>query len=428
LARKIIGLLSKLKQAKMDKNVSLEYKRFNLLRLQEAEDKVLPFSKLFKNKGLYRPLLLWAYNTTKDIYSYLPLRKNGQDPFLHPTNIVIYLQRARISDPLTLTAAMLHDYVEEKVDKFVEELNIKKDKEGMHMIAEYELSVFEELEGELEEIAFKNNLPISEMYDIIEIIKLLTRHKQHFYYSSMGGIFSYVNKDIKRRAIQVKLADRIHNILSIECFNEEDRIYQCFKNLFILNNVKMYLLKAYGPKIFTTQKFVPCERLFNWCGKATYDAFLTICQMCSKRGIKEVKPLLHFALKKYLFEKEGLFQATDVDPKETHPIRLFQGIVKKYDQRLHREMVKFEKSKEAEKRYCGRFFRDYNFNKEQLQALIDYKDAYALREYIAQLIYLPSFYTTNFLTSKLSKAGRIKLAQKKAVSRVFPSYFWSKLF
>ena len=64
-------------------------------------------------------------------------------------------------------------------------------------------------------------------------------------------------------------------------------------------------------------------------------------------------------------------------------MRLFQGIVRKYDARLHHEWEKFESMKEAEYDYCRKFLQILNLLKKQIMALVDYKDAYSLKEVIA---------------------------------------------
>jgi len=77
--------------------------------------------------------------------------------------------------------------------------------------------------------------------EVLGAVRLLTRHKRDCYYQSIIEIFVGDDEKMRERAIPVKLSDRIHNILCIESFNEQQRMFQCFKNLFILNNVKNIL-------------------------------------------------------------------------------------------------------------------------------------------------------------------------------------------
>jgi len=37
------------------------------------------------------------------------------------------------------------------------------------------------------------------------------------------------------------------------------------------------------------------EKLFKKCGKATYDAFLTVCKLCEKKGIREIISTIQLA-------------------------------------------------------------------------------------------------------------------------------------
>ena len=52
-------------------------------------------------------------------------------------------------------------------------------------------------------------------------------------------------------------------------------------------------------------------------------------------------------------------------------------------------------------------FADFNFNEEQIKALVDYKDAYALKEVVAYLLYLPEYVVHRFLSSELTEDARI---------------------
>jgi hypothetical protein len=244
--------------------------------------------------------------------------------------------------------------------------------------------------------------------EIVEIAKLLTRHKRDFYYRSISQIFQHSKDDIKEKAIQIKLADRMHNILSIETFDNGQRIYACFKNLFILNNTKKYLLDKYGKHMFTGKKLNPTEILFKRCAKATYEAFLTICHRCLALGIGEIKSMVQLAFKKYAMEKRAVWKLTRPRRKEIHLMRLFHGIVRKYDYRLHHEWDMYKICKADEENYCRRFFADYKFSSEQINAILHYKDAYSLKEVIANLLYLPDYFVAQFLSSELTKRGRIK--------------------
>ena len=363
-----------------------------------------------KDNHLY-PLFNYSYKISKKLYKQIPLRKNGENSFLHPINILYALKKARIEDELTYCIGILHDYIEEIVDIYKKENNLKEDKKGIKILDRYELEVAKRLNEDLVNCCKENDLSLENALIVMGAIRLLTRHKRHFYYKSISDIYNCKDERFLERAIQIKLADRTHNILSIDCYPEEGKLYQCFKNLFIMNNGKKFLLNKYGTDVFSNKLYSPTEKLFNKCAKATYDAFLKVCASSNMKELIEVKYILQLAFKKFELAKLGIFTVTDIDEQELHPMKLFQGVIWKYDARLHHEFEKFEKIKRSETGYCKRLFSKFNFNKEQIQAVLEYKDAFALKEVVAYLIYHPSYYISGFLSSELSHSGRI--AKKK---------------
>ncbi len=389
-------------------SVEEAYKAYKVLEHWQPVRTVLTPEELAdKNDPLY-PLFEYLYEKTKQLYTKIPKRKNGEESFIHPLNVVWDLRKAHLhNDVVVLCIGMLHDYIEEVVDLYKKEHSITETKQGKKRLDTYEIQVGKDLEKELVEFCTEQNIDVNIARRISTATKLLTKHKRHFYYKYISQIFSCEDIDLKEIVTQVKLADRTHNILSIECFSGEERLYQCFKNFFILNNAKQFLLQRYGPEVFLTKQN-PTERLFNKCAKATYDAFLTICHLCFHRGIGDAKSMIQLAFKKFAYEKSGLGKVTEIDWKERHPLWLFQGIIWKFDARLHHEWEKFELVKAKEKEYCKLFFSDFHFNDDQIQGVIDYKDAYALKEALARVLYLPNYIVSRFLTSDLTNHGRIK--------------------
>jgi len=124
--------------------------------------------------------------------------------------------------------------------------------------------------------------------------------------------------------------------------------------------------------------------------------------MAYHKRIGETKTILQLAFKKFALEKSGAKMVTGFN-KEAHPMRLFGGIIRKYDYRLHHQWKLFDKVKESEIRYCKKFFADFKFTPSQIQAILDYKDAYALKEAIAFLLYVPKYVISGFLHSDLFK-------------------------
>ena len=228
---------------------------------------------------------------------------------------------------------------------------------------------------------------------------IFTRRRSETYYTYIAGIFSCPERKLKEVALQAKLADRIHNVLCIAHFTEETRIHECFKNIFMLNNVKKYLLDVHGKDFLSKKNNV--ERLFTQCCKATYDAFVTICALAEGKGIQSVVTMLQLALMKFAFEMGGMWEVTQLNKNETHPLRLYQGVVRKYDLRLRNQREKFTVMKNDELNYCRKFFADHHFTDEQLQAILDYKDAYGLKEAIGRLLYDAEYVVSGFLVNEL---------------------------
>lgn len=354
------------------------------------------------------PLCNHLYGKTKLLYSKTPLRKNGENPFLHPLNVVRALRKAKIDDGVTICVGLCHDYVEEMVDIYKRDNKVNNGKEGIMVLDAYEEEVFRDLEQEMRTFCEENNLNLNVVDQIIDTLHVLTRHKRHYYYKSLSAIFTCKNGEVRERAIQVKLADMLHNVQSLDCFDESGRLYRGFKSLFVLNNAKKFILDKHGEELFTSNNFPATRRLFSKCTKATFEALLRICISNKDKGIKNVLYILQLAFKKYVFVQSGISAVTEPDMKELHPMRLYQGIVLKYDHRLHQELEKFDERKKTELEYCKKFFTDFDFGPVQYQAVMDYKDAYGMREVIARLLYQPDYYISRFICSELSVRGRIK--------------------
>ncbi|MDP3698504.1 MAG: hypothetical protein Q8R47_02870 [Nanoarchaeota archaeon] len=379
-------------------NQTSEYQAFKYLQHWKKEDDLQKLQDSFSDIS---PLFSYLFQKAVLLYGQLPPRKDGASSFIHPLNVVLALKDAKITDEITLCVGLMHDYVEEIVDVYRDEHDLDEDGKDIELLDKYESEVFAAFEQEL-----LGHTDAAAAKTIIATLRLLTRHKRDFYYRSISTIFQHEEERIKEIAIQVKLADRTHNILSIECFSEEKRNYQCFKNLFILNNTKKYLLEV--PSRISYSRDIPSTQLlFKRCAKATYDAYQMLCYLSMKKGIGQTKSMMQLAFKKFALEKAGMWEVTKVDPGETHLMRLFQGIVRKYDARLHHEWEIFESMKAAEYDYCRKFFADFNFTEEQIKALVDFKDAYALKEVLAYLLYLPDYVVHRFLSSELTEDARI---------------------
>src|SRR3989344_5218890 len=388
---------------------SPEYRMYKLSEIWLPLKKVPPAADLIRTKN---KLIFYLYKKIKQEYQQFPRRKNGEDPFLHPLNTFYYLQKAGVEDTITLAAGLLHDYIEEKVDLYKRQNHLAEDVKSIRILNDYESKLLAELEQELQQVCKANRLDPVLVKKITAIVSILTRNKRHLYYRSISEIFNCKDEKTKERTIQIKLADRMHNIQTLSSYNEEGQIYQCFKNLFILNNTKRYLLdhqKRNSLNFFSTKK------LFMKCCKATYEAFLDVCHNSRIHKISRIKTLLHLAFKKFASEYGGLWVVTAVNIDEKHPMRLFQGIIRKYDARLHLEPDRFKKMENSEMDYCRKFFADFNFSETELQSIIYYKDAYAMKEVIARLMYKPKYLISSFGCSELCLRGQVCMNSRKQV-------------
>jgi hypothetical protein len=385
----------------MSEKQTREYQAYKLLQHWKPVNQILTFEQLFDKESKYYPLFKYMYNRTKNFYARFPLRKNGEPSFIHPINIVLALKEAKVTDEVILLAGLTHDIVEERVDLYRDENKITEKPEGIVKLDVYEKTIYPKVKQELIEVCNDGKLNAKIIPQIVDIIRLLTRHKRDFYYHSISNIYNNKNEELKEKSIMIKLADRTHNILSIECFSEEQRMYECFKNLFILNSTKKYILEKYGISFLSKKPMPPLAKLFKRCAKATYDAFFTICDISRKKGIDSTTTMLQLAFKKFALEQSGANKVTDFNTTEVHPMRLYGGIIRKYDFRLHHQWEKLEKIKKNECEYAKKFFADFNFTPDQLHAILDYKDAYALRETITYLLYWPEYVLGGFEYSDL---------------------------
>ncbi len=376
--------------------VTPEQTLFRNLQHWQAESNLLPASSLLPEKHPDFPLLAQVYSLVREKCSNAPLRKNGEEAFIHPLNVALNLRRASVHDVVPLCMGLWHDVVEDEIDSFKVRENIPDNLEGLKKIEAYRQEFLQLLEKTLYKYGSEE-----QRKDILRGVKALTKIENQSYYRYISEIFQQPPGKLKEWVIAAKLADRIHNVLCIAQFTEERRIHEGFKNIFILNNVKKYLLDNYGKEVFFKKPAIPLERLFAQCCKATYDAFLTIGKLTLDKGIISVQTILQLALMKFAHEMAGMWEVTRLNKNEIHPLRLYQGIVRKYDLRLRREKDGFQTLKNDELEYCRKFFADQNFSEEQLQAILDYKDAYGLKEVVARLLYLPDYVLSGFLTTEL---------------------------
>jgi hypothetical protein len=143
------------------------------------------------------------------------------------------------------------------------------------------------------------------------------------------------------------------------------------------------------------------ERLYNKCCKSTYDALSRVCHYLITDKNFYLVCMLRLSFKKFSLERQEMERVTRPNARETHLFRLFQGVIRKYDARLHQDWDTFNQMKDDEFGFCRHFFRDFNLNEKELQSIIDYKDAYAMRGAVSYLLYRPTFVVVDFDYSKM---------------------------
>ncbi len=379
-------------------------------------EKIDDLDKLMAEIKPHGHLFSYGYKLVREQCLKLPNRKDGSPSFTHPLNVAYALQQAGVTDETTLTAGLMHDYVEEEVDLFKRRNNIREDKRGISRLDRYEGRVLRETEKGLVALCTTKKIPREKADYIIGTLRLVTRHKRDFYYGSISNIFECEDEILRKKGILVKNGDGLDNLSSIKIFNSSDRLFRCFKAVFVLNNTKKYLLEDPGNRFSQPEEdALPTEWLFKKFAKATYGAFSTVRKMSTEKGIGEVIPLLQLAFKKFTREQKGTKEVTEIDWNETHPVRLYQGVVRKYDARLHHEWKKFGRLQREEQEYCYKFFNDHKFSDEQIDAIIDYKDAYSFSEVVADLLYEPNYIISRFLSSDLTEDAKIPLHSPKTV-------------
>mgnify|MGYP007094906354 CR=1 FL=1 len=323
-------------------------------------------------------------------------RKNKLPHLVHPLSVTHYLKRAN-SSFLAQCAGVLHDYVEELVDSQAKRMGLVPSPDCFEFFDALEEQLLVGLEGDLANVFSTNSISGADPLNITETVGLLTRHKRHFYYESIHGIFTCDNPVIRDAAIEVKLADRKHNGLTLDNFGNQAAVYQCFKNLFILNEAKKHLRRTgrlSGPS--SSVEMSSMEKLFRKSGKATYDALWYVAEGTKAQVTPHAILTLEQAFQKFDKMYGGLGEVTAPNPKELHPLRLFQGVVLKYDDHLHKRGREYEKRNARERLYCSQLFSSSQFSEEQIEALVAFKDAFALKVVVGNLLYKQDYHIEGF--------------------------------
>lgn len=353
-------------------------------------------------EGPDQAFVLSAYALAAEFYSEMPPRKNGESAFSHPTNAAYYLRLAS-AQPAIIAAGLLHDVLEEKVDLVKERSGLTDPKE----LDRLQSRVRADFASDVIRRSVRTGFPRDVAERVVEIVWTLTRHKSDLYYRSISGIFVHTDVDVRLGGALVKLADRMHNIQTIENYRDNDKLYQVFKNIFILNNAKQ-LRNEVRTRRLDARMIGSLEKMFKKCGKAAYRSLLRM-----ERDIRPGDPVFELstyfslALQKYVLEIDGLWKVTRSVLRPDSPVHdLFDGIVQKYDHRLHYEDDRFREDFERELEYCRTTFAPLHLSDQDLMRGIACKDALALREVIASLIYRDDYVMRGFACSGMCRRGK----------------------
>jgi len=345
-----------------------------------------------------------VYQEIEGVYREMPRRRNGDEAFAHPTNVAMFLREAH-AQAHVIVAGLMHDVIEDFSDQEGDRKTMtRKERDAGLCLLRAKFA-----EG-LITTSTRLNFPRDVAERIVEVVWTLTRHKADLYYKSISGIFTHPDFEVRLAAALVKLADRMHNIETIENYEEHEQIYQCFKNLFILNNAKR-LLNEMRSRTVDARMVVSLEKMFKKNGKATFRALHHIDHI--RDANDPLFPLLTYmalALRKFNLEINGLWRVTESKLEPGVPLyNLYDGIVKKYDNRLHREDAEFAAQMQKEQDYCAVTFQYLNLPPEQIRAALYYKDAMALKEVVASLLYREDYLINGFECSRMCRRGRVCL-------------------
>jgi len=348
-------------------------------------------------------LFTFLYDKTEKAYDRFPTRRDGSDPFLHPLNVAYFLKEAK-AGYLARCEGIAHDYIEESVDVYRDEQHI----DDVAALDKYETDLRDRLEAEIQGLLKPEDQRLGAQF--IEALGLLTRHKRERYYRSIGSIFNYTeDPEVQEAAVLCKLADRVHAACTLSTFDERERMYQCYKNLFILNNAKLYLRQR--GKITGKDPIIPSlenspEKIFRKCGKATYLAMMEIYEESGATLPIDIKARIRLSFDKYDYSAHGLAGVTPSNPEEKQLLKCFDGIVEMYDARLHGDKGRFEQMRKEEREFLQKFFWGRKLSAGKIERIIDYKDASTLMNVIGRLLYDHDYVLGEFQCSKMCKRGQ----------------------
>ncbi|HPC92055.1 MAG TPA: HD domain-containing protein [Myxococcota bacterium] len=371
----------------MDRNNREQYKPFEIWH---ARPEPVTLEELLT--GIEDPtdigLITGVYQLAQELYSRMKRRKNGQQAFVHPTNVARFLKLAGCK-PYVIAIGLLHDVPEERTDHFFNEY------QELHPDASDPIRMH--FSQEISDLCYEVDVRPAEARLIVGATDALTRKRSDNYYESINDVFNNADRQVAYIAAMVKMADRMHNILTIDNYEATDKIYQCYKNLSILNSAKV-MVTGMTWDARAREAADSIVTLFKKCGKATYRELLRLAHSVNiKDHVFPMVTYLSLAFQKYLYEMDRLVTVTDSQLGPGSPIyELFDGIIFKYDCKLKKATVSLDEVEARELEFCKATFAKLGLTDKELKSAMYYKDATALAGVIGLLLYKQRFVVGGF--------------------------------
>jgi hypothetical protein len=394
---------------------------FEEVKIWEPYVAIVPIEDIAEGFSVQdRAFLQACYDFAKDFYRNVPPRRDGSQAFTHPTNVAMYLRLARCT-AYVVAAGLLHDMLEEAVDNEKQSLKVTQGKDLSPLQADRLLDGYRaQFAEKIMRICRDTGFPRDLAERVVIIVEVLTRHKSDMYYKSIFCIFNDPDEAVRLGGVLVKLADRMHNIQTIGIYQDEEKIYQCFKNIFILNQAKQLwntlramLLEAELTGRHTgyegaRKKVYSMEKLIKKCGKATFQALMRIDHPQNPSPkMFQLMTYLALALRKYILEEKGLWKVTSTKLQAGVQVQhLYDGIISKYDAKLHRKEARFRRQMEEELAFSRATFGELGLRDDELIEALHCKDAMALKEVVASFLYDKGFVISGFECSAMCRHGR----------------------
>lgn len=171
-----------------------------------------------------KQIFTWGYYDAIQQYKNAAPRKLGGPYFLHPDLVFRKALAAGVTDISTLLVALYHDVIEENIATAIRNENYQKNgrrkinKEQL-LIKEYLLTLSQHISSGLWSLGFAAGYSMQRAHDVTEVVGLLSRQQHEAYYRSIGRVFAPRKKVAEKnieRAIIVKFLDRLGNMDDLE--------------------------------------------------------------------------------------------------------------------------------------------------------------------------------------------------------------------